>query len=86
VIGLPFAHVGGIPIEETLGSFGPVLLLVAGAALARLGDRVRRLRPERAFLHVRRVADGVEGGRRSGEPSYSRTANHPELEDKDGDD
>ena len=26
MIGLPFAHVGGIPIEETLGSFGPALL------------------------------------------------------------
>ena len=23
MIGLPLAHVGGIPIEETLGSFGP---------------------------------------------------------------
>jgi len=35
------AHVGGIPIEETLGSLGPALLLVAGAALARLNSRVR---------------------------------------------
>ena len=29
MIDLPLAHVGGIPIEETLGSFGPALLLIA---------------------------------------------------------
>jgi len=45
VIVIPVAHVGDIPIEETLGSFGPVLLLVAGAASARLSARVRHLRP-----------------------------------------
>jgi hypothetical protein len=33
---IPVAHVGGIPIEETFGSLGPALLLVAGAASARL--------------------------------------------------
>ena len=43
--GLPAAHIGGIPIEETLGFFGPALLLVAGAASARLSARVRHLRP-----------------------------------------
>jgi hypothetical protein len=36
VIGVPVAHVAGLPIEETLGSFGPALLLVAGAVSARL--------------------------------------------------
>ena len=30
MIGRPIAHVGGIPIEETLGSLGPALLLAAG--------------------------------------------------------
>jgi hypothetical protein len=44
MIGLPVAHIGGIPIEETLGSFGPLLLLTAGAASARLRSRFRRLR------------------------------------------
>ena len=34
--GIPLAHVGGIPFEETLGSLGPALLLIAGAASARL--------------------------------------------------
>ena len=47
MIGLPLAHVGGIPIEEALGSFGPALLLVAGAASARLSGRVRNLRRRR---------------------------------------
>ena len=36
-MGIPVAHVGGIPIEETLVSLGPALLLVAGAASARVG-------------------------------------------------
>jgi hypothetical protein len=39
-----FAHVGGLPIEETLGSLAPALLLAAGAASARLSARVRHLR------------------------------------------
>jgi hypothetical protein len=38
------AHVSGIPIEETLGMYGPALLLVIGAASARVGERLRRLR------------------------------------------
>jgi hypothetical protein len=44
VIGLPIAHVGGMPIEETLGFYGPALLLAAGAAAATLNARLRRLR------------------------------------------
>jgi hypothetical protein len=41
VIGVPFAHVGGLPIEETLGSFGPALLVALGVAWAKLRARVR---------------------------------------------
>jgi hypothetical protein len=37
-----FAHVGGIPIEETIGSFGPVLVMGVGVAWARLRHRLRR--------------------------------------------
>jgi hypothetical protein len=37
------AHVGGLPIEETLGMYGPALLLAAGAASASLKARLRRL-------------------------------------------
>jgi hypothetical protein len=44
MIGLPIAHIGGIPVEETLGSLGPVLLLAAGAASALLSARIRYLR------------------------------------------
>jgi hypothetical protein len=38
-----FAHVGGIPLEETLALYGPALVLVAGAASASLGARLRRI-------------------------------------------
>jgi hypothetical protein len=44
VIGVPFAHVAGLPIEETLGAIGPVLLVGFGVAWAQLRDRVRRVR------------------------------------------
>ena len=52
-MGLPVAHIGGIPIEETLGSFGPVLLLAAGVASAWLSARFRDLRARK-----RRRAEG----------------------------
>jgi len=41
VIGVPFAHVGGLPIEESLGAVGP-LLIGLGVAWARLRARLRR--------------------------------------------
>jgi hypothetical protein len=47
---LPFAHIGGVPIEETLGSFGPALLVGFGVTWARLRARLRRLR-SRAGVH-----------------------------------
>jgi SAM-dependent methyltransferase len=37
------AHVGGIPLEETLGLYGPALLLAGGAASASLSARLRRI-------------------------------------------
>jgi hypothetical protein len=52
-MGLPLAHIGGIPIEETLGSYGPVLLLAAGVATAWLSARMRHLRARK-----RRRAEG----------------------------
>jgi hypothetical protein len=36
------AHVGGFPIEETLASAGPALLVAFGAAWASFRARVRR--------------------------------------------
>jgi hypothetical protein len=41
MIDAPLAHVGGIPIEETIGSFGPALILGVGVAWAKLRDRLR---------------------------------------------
>jgi hypothetical protein len=41
------AHVGGIPIEETLGMYGPTLLLALGAASASVRARLRRVRSGR---------------------------------------
>jgi hypothetical protein len=39
---LPFAHVGGLPIEETIGSLGPMLAVGFGALTAMLRGRRRR--------------------------------------------
>jgi hypothetical protein len=44
MIGVPIAHVGGIPIEETLGSLGPALLAGLGMAWASLRSRLGRVR------------------------------------------
>jgi hypothetical protein len=44
MIDVPVAHVGGIPIEETLGSLGPALLVGFGVAWANLRARLRRVR------------------------------------------
>jgi hypothetical protein len=41
MIGVPFAHVGGIPIEETLASLGPALLVGFAATWANLRARLR---------------------------------------------
>jgi hypothetical protein len=38
------AHVGPIPIEETVGAFGPLLIAAVGAALATVREHVRRWR------------------------------------------
>jgi hypothetical protein len=44
MISAPFAHIGGIPIEETLGSLGPALLVAFGVAWAQLRARLRPVR------------------------------------------
>ena len=43
----PVAHIGGLPIEETLGLCGPALILAAGAASASFRARWRSLRERR---------------------------------------
>ena len=60
MIGLPFAHVGGIPIEETLGSFGPALLVGLGVTWTKLGARLRTVR-SRAGAHASRTRGGRAG-------------------------
>jgi hypothetical protein len=40
----PLAHIAGMPIEETIASLGPALLLTFGAAFTKVGARLRRAR------------------------------------------
>jgi len=40
----PLAHIGGLPIEETLGSFGPALLVAFAVTSANVRARLRRMR------------------------------------------
>jgi hypothetical protein len=44
MIAVPFAHVGAIPIEETLATLGPALLVGLGVAWAKLRAGLRRMR------------------------------------------
>ncbi len=41
---VPFAHVAGVPIEETLAFFGPLLFVGFGVAWANLRSRLRPVR------------------------------------------
>jgi hypothetical protein len=47
MMGVPMAHVAGIPIEETIGVYGPAVLLAFGAAWTIVRARCRRLRDGR---------------------------------------
>jgi hypothetical protein len=40
----PFAHIAGMPVEETIGSLGPALALTLAAASATLRARWRGTR------------------------------------------
>jgi hypothetical protein len=44
MISAPFAHIGGIPIEETLGPLGPALLVAFVLGWAQVRARLRRVR------------------------------------------
>jgi hypothetical protein len=52
VISLPFAHVGGIPLEETLTSLGPALLVAFGVGWSQLRARL---------IARRRTDSGADG-------------------------
>jgi hypothetical protein len=60
---IPVAHVGGVPIEETLGSLGPALLVGFGLGWARLRARLRGLRSHATepTARARRGADRTGG-------------------------
>jgi hypothetical protein len=60
MISAPFAHIGGIPIEETLAPFGPALLVAFGVAWARLRARLRLVR-SRASASRRTPPRGAGG-------------------------
>jgi hypothetical protein len=62
VISAPFAHVGGIPIEETLASLGPALLLAFGVACAKLRARVRPGALSRHRAHPKRKTGARSAG------------------------
>jgi uncharacterized membrane protein len=62
MISMPFAHVGGIPIEETLWPFAPALLVVLGVAWTKLRVRLRRVR-SRASAHAQPGEKGRAVGR-----------------------
>jgi hypothetical protein len=49
-----FAHIGGVPVEETLGSFGPALLIALGLTAAKLRAWSVRIRT-RVASHARLV-------------------------------
>jgi hypothetical protein len=44
MIDAPLAHVAGVPVEETLASLGPALLVAFGVMGANLRARLRPLR------------------------------------------
>ena len=46
MIGAPLAHMGGIPIEETIGPLGPALLAGLGIAWANVRARLRAMRSD----------------------------------------
>jgi hypothetical protein len=58
MISAPSAHVAGLPIEETLASLGPALLVAFGVVSASLRRRLRRVR-SRASAHAHRRNRGA---------------------------
>ena len=44
---VPFAHIAGVPVEETMASFVPVLALAGGCCVATVRARLRRMRESR---------------------------------------
>ena len=60
MIGVPLAHVAGIPVEETLASLGPAVLVGFGVASAQVRARLRRVR-SRASAPCKKPARSAAG-------------------------
>jgi hypothetical protein len=60
MISAPFAHIGGIPIEETLAPLGPALVVAFGVAWAQLRARLRSVR-SRASAPRKKAARSAGG-------------------------
>ena len=56
------AHIAGIPVEETLLSFGPVLLAVLAAASASAAQRRRRIGARLRSMRIGRRKRGADPG------------------------
>jgi hypothetical protein len=61
----PLAHVAGVPIEETLVSFGPALVVALTVATAALRARYRRMRRPGIRLGIAPVSRPRSGGDRA---------------------
>ena len=61
------AHIAGLPLEETAGSFAPALLVASGVAWAKLLARLRPAR-SRATAHV--PSRHTEARRAEGRPQH----------------
>jgi hypothetical protein len=69
---MTIAHIGGLPVEETLGSVGPALLLAFGVAWANLSARIaagarsrRRARRRRGSTRSAGCRDNASGNTRT---------------------
>ena len=69
--GVPLAHVGGLPIEETLASFGPALLLALGVARAKLRAGPNREQSVLAPPALAQIVHPVETGARRESPPFA---------------
>jgi hypothetical protein len=49
-----FAHIAGIPVEETALSFGPIVTVTGGIATLKLRDRMGRRRERRRRFETSR--------------------------------
>jgi hypothetical protein len=73
------AHVGGVPIEETLAAGGPALLAAVGAAMSQVHARLRRRRAELGVPS--RKMDGLPHARLHDRAYGDSTVNSRSLEE-----